>query len=587
MFSFRKIFKYYLILMKPYRLPFGLMFFLVSVRILFTLSLAPFIYKSIIDILSINGLDASARYQLAFLFLIPFATGLILSATVNRYREFVGLKILSSVTKDIYNFSFAKLANHSYTFYSNRFSGGLVAKVKRFARSFEVINKLLVGSFWFVIILITSATIILYHQSKLIALYLSLWSVLFAAVTLFFVKQKIKLDVAEAEADSRITGVLADSITNILNVKIFSAFKKEYDYFKRFSLFLKERIYANAKFSMMRSIVQTVLMVFFQIYILYVMLELWHTGAITLGVFTLTYVYIFLIFERIWDLSEDTATFMKALADMKEMVDIFEVPSDILDPAHPEALKIKEGHILFKDVSFKYDAGEEVLLDFNLEIKPGERVGLVGHSGTGKSTLTKLLLRFNDISKGVITIDGQDIRNITQDDLRSVISYVPQEPILFHRSISDNIGYGRPAAGSSEIMEVAKKAHAHEFIIKLSRGYDTLVGERGIKLSGGERQRIAIARAMLKNAPILILDEATSSLDSVSESYIQDAFGKLMEGKTAIVVAHRLSTIQKMDRIIVLDQGKIVENGTHQELIARGGVYAELWEHQAGGFLES
>ncbi|MFA6256777.1 MAG: ABC transporter ATP-binding protein [Candidatus Paceibacterota bacterium] len=572
--------------MKPYWLPFSLLFVLVSLRILFTLALAPFVYKNIIDVLSLTGLSVTERSEVAFLFLIPFAAGLVSSGAVNRYREFISFKILSNVTKDIYDFSFSKLANHSYTFYSNRFSGGLVAKVKRFARSFEVINKIIVGSFWFVMVLIIAATIILYSQSKIIALYLSVWSLGFALITLFFVKQKIKLDVVEAEADSRITAVLADSITNILNVKVFSAFQKELDYFKKFSEFLRERIYASAKFSMLRSIIQTVLMVAFQVYILHTMLSLWRAGEISLGVFTLTYVYVFLIFERIWDLSEDTATFMKAVADMKEMVDIFEVPSDIVDPVDPELVKIKEGHIVFKDVSFKYELGENVLANFNLDIQPGERVGLVGHSGTGKSTLTKLLLRFNEVTSGTIVIDGQNIRNITQDDLRRSISYVSQEPILFHRPIAENINYGKPSATLEETMEVAKKAHAHEFISKLSRGYATLVGERGVKLSGGERQRIAIARAMLKDAPIIVLDEATSSLDSVSEFYIQDAFGELMKGKTAIVIAHRLSTIQKMDRIVVLDQGQIVEEGTHKQLLAKGGIYADLWEHQTGGFLE-
>jgi len=210
----------------------------------------------------------------------------------------------------------------------------------------------------------------------------------------------------------------------------------------------------------------------------------------------------------------------------------------------------------------------------------------VGHSGSGKSTITRLLLRFSDIKRGEILIDDQDITKIKQDELRLKISYVPQESILFHRSIKENIGYAKNNTTEAEIIKAAKKAHAHEFISKLPRGYDTLVGERGVKLSGGERQRVAIARAMLKNAPILVLDEATSSLDSISETYIQDAFNELMKGKTTIVIAHRLSTVQKMDRIIVLDQGKIVEEGTHQELLTKQGFYAELWEHQTGGFLE-
>jgi ATP-binding cassette subfamily B protein len=241
---------------------------------------------------------------------------------------------------------------------------------------------------------------------------------------------------------------------------------------------------------------------------------------------------------------------------------------------------------VFRDVSFSYKNGQKVFSKFNIDIAPGERIGLVGHSGAGKSTFTNLILRFADVSEGSITIDGQDVKSVAQDDLRSVVSYVPQESILFHRTISENISYGKLDATKDEIIEVSKKAYAHEFIEKLPHGYDTYVGERGVKLSGGERQRITIARAMIKNSPILILDEATSSLDSTSEQYIQEAFSELMKGKTTIVIAHRLSTIQKMDRIVVLEDGEIVEMGTHKELIEKGGNYATLWDHQVGGFIE-
>jgi ATP-binding cassette subfamily B protein len=292
------------------------------------------------------------------------------------------------------------------------------------------------------------------------------------------------------------------------------------------------------------------------------------------------------LFDILWNLGRSLTKAMKAITDMKEVVDIFDLPIDITDPKRPEHLRMHEGHIVFNKLSFSYKGGNAVLKDFNLDIAPGERIGLVGHSGAGKSTITKLLLRFVDAVEGNIMIDGQDIKNITQNDLRSVISYVPQESILFHRTIGENISYGRPDATQAEIVDVAKKAFAHDFIAKLPNGYDTLVGERGIKLSGGERQRVAIARAMLKNSPVLVLDEATSSLDSVSEAYIQEAFTELMKNKTTIVVAHRLSTISKMDRIVVLEDGNIIEMGTHQELLRKNGVYADLWNHQSGGFLK-
>jgi ATP-binding cassette subfamily B protein len=319
-----------------------------------------------------------------------------------------------------------------------------------------------------------------------------------------------------------------------------------------------------------------------QILVLFLIIHFWYQGKISLGMFVLIQSYMFSLFDILWNLGKSLTRAMKAMTDMQEVVDIFDTPIDIVDPRKPEKLKINEGRVIFKEISFSYKGGISVFKDFNLEIAPGEHIGLVGHSGAGKSTITRLLLRFSDIKEGKIIIDGQDIKNITQNDLRSMISYVPQESILFHRTIGENIAYSRPSATREEIIDVAKKAFAHSFITRLPKGYDTLVGERGIKLSGGERQRIAIARAMLKNSPIVVLDEATSSLDSVSESFIQRAFEKLIKGKTTIVVAHRLSTISKMDRIVVLDNGDIVEMGTHKELLEKNGVYANLWNHQTG-----
>ena len=269
------------------------------------------------------------------------------------------------------------------------------------------------------------------------------------------------------------------------------------------------------------------------------------------------------------------------------MLKILREPIEINEPTHSEPRQMHHGAIQFKDVRFAHqDAHDAIFQNFSLDIKPGEKIGLVGHSGSGKTTFTRLLLRYSDIQAGTITIDGQNITAVTQDDLHTSIAYVPQEPLLFHRSIRENIGYGDLGANQQEIEQAAQLAHAHEFIKQLPHGYDTLVGERGVKLSGGQRQRVVIARAMLKDAPILVLDEATSALDSESEVLIQDALWKLMEGRTAIVIAHRLSTIQKMDRIIVLEEGHIAEEGTHKELLRRGGTYAKLWAHQSGGFID-
>jgi ABC-type multidrug transport system fused ATPase/permease subunit len=288
-----------------------------------------------------------------------------------------------------------------------------------------------------------------------------------------------------------------------------------------------------------------------------------------------------------WDMGRVVRRVYGALADADEMVEILNTPHEVQDVRNAKELQVDKGRITFENVFFSYSKTRRILKGMDLEIKPSEKIALVGPSGAGKSTITKLLFRFYDVERGKIRIDDQRINKVTQESLRENLALVPQEPILFHRTIMDNIRYGRRDATDEEVIEAAKKAHAHEFIDNLPEGYDTFVGERGVKLSGGERQRVAIARAILKDAPILVLDEATSSLDSESEALIQDALETLMKDKTTIVIAHRLSTIMKMDRIIVVEDGKVSMTGTHKQLLARkDNIYKKLWEIQAGGFQE-
>jgi ABC-type multidrug transport system fused ATPase/permease subunit len=331
-------------------------------------------------------------------------------------------------------------------------------------------------------------------------------------------------------------------------------------------------------------LVNTIIFTAFAVFSFAILSEGWVDGEITAGrlvsfVLLVTYISGTIIFlGRI--ISHAAKIYGQAEEGLNEVM----VPLEILDTESANRLHVSSTGVTWKDVSFDYE-GVPVFKDFNLEIPAGQRGGLVGHSGAGKTTFVSLLLRQHDVMKGSILIDNQDIKSVTQDSLREHIAVVPQEPLLFHRSIRENIAYGKPGATDEEIIEVAKKAQAHEFITALPEGYETLVGERGVKLSGGQKQRVAIARAMLKDAPILVLDEATSALDSESEVAIQKALHELMEGKTVIAVAHRLSTLREMDRIIVLDQGVIVEDGSHDELSKAGSVYQRLWEHQAGGFL--
>ena len=307
---------------------------------------------------------------------------------------------------------------------------------------------------------------------------------------------------------------------------------------------------------------------------------------ISIGTVYLSVTYTFTVARQLWEMNNIMRNYNRIMGDAHDMTEILNTPPTIIDHTN-KTLQITRGEIDFDKVSFTHaDNNDTLFRDFSLHITPGQRIGLVGHSGSGKTTFTKLLLRFVEIEKGTIAIDGQAITDVTQESLRRAIAYVPQEPMLFHRSLYDNIAYGKPSASKEEVEAAARKAHALEFIEKLPKGFDTLVGERGVKLSGGQRQRIAIARAILKDAPILVLDEATSALDSESEKLIQQSLGELMKNRTSIVIAHRLSTIQRMDRIVVLENGTIAEDGTHQALLKKHGTYASLWAHQSGGFME-
>lgn len=426
----------------------------------------------------------------------------------------------------------------------------------------------------------------LFSKNILLGLVIVLWLFLIIALNWFLAKYKLKYDIQASEAKTEATGFLSDAITNNSNIKLFCGHKREMSAFA----VLNDKIRKLSQFSWNLNSVFEAIQVFFVIILelgmFYIGIDLWVKGKFTIGDFVLLQAYVLIIFQNIWNLGRLIRETYQNLADAEEMTVILNTPHEIIDAPKAKDLKVQKGKIEFKNVDFYYHQTRKILEKFNLIITPRERVALIGPSGAGKTTVVKLLLRNHDIARGKILIDGQDISKVTQESLWKNVSLVPQDPILFHRTLFENIRYGKPEATREEVIKAAKAAHCHEFISSFPQEYETYVGERGVKLSGGERQRVAIARAILRNSPILVLDEATSSLDSESESLIQDALINLMKDKTVIVVAHRLSTIAKMNRIVLIDDGEIKESGTHEELLAlKDGQYRKLWELQAGGFI--
>ena len=493
------------------------------------------------------------------------------------------------VEKDLYYDCFEYLTYQDYTFFANHFSGSIVTQATRFAKTYttfmDTIFYNLLPQLFSVLIAIG---IMAYYSPILGVTVLVLWLAALSIITIFTLR-RMPLRRAAVAKDSEQVGELADAITNSLTLKTFAAEEREITRYDAINQ-LRGSLFSQSWHRAVRNQwIIKVFCAFLQMVVFVGGILAVKNGSLGVATFLLFQVYIFRIIDSIGQSGFIVRQLEVVAGDGQEMAELLEQAPLIQDQAKPETSHIKQGAIAFETIAFQYQDGnkEQPLFEgFDLRIGSGEKIGLVGPSGGGKTTITRLLLRFMDIQAGAIKIDGQDIRDIRQQDLRQAIAYVPQEPLLFHRSIKDNIRYGKPTATDDEIIAVAKKAFAHDFIAALPAGYDTLVGERGVKLSGGQRQRVAIARAMLKNAPILVLDEATSALDSESERLIQKALWELMKDKTAVVIAHRLSTIQRLDRIIVLDKGKIIEEGPHKKLLEHGGLYARLWSHQSGGFLE-
>jgi ATP-binding cassette, subfamily B, bacterial len=494
------------------------------------------------------------------------------------------------VLRDVYREVFDHLLTLSANFHANRFGGSLVSQTNKLGSAYVRIADATIFDLSTLIMSFFFSFFILLPQVPVIAITLLVLSLTFMGIAVVVTKPVRRLRSIEAAAENKQTGQLADAVSNVLAIKSFSGTPHERKLFHRVTQKSMDATHDVMVAAMKQDTIfstSTTLIGITSLTLATISVVLYNTS---IGSAFLVITYTGLIGQQLWNFAQHTLRdYNRALGDAQDMIEILAIEPEVKDAADSKPIHMEHGKIDFIDMSFTHpDSREdEVLFDkLNLAIRPGEKIGLVGHSGSGKTTLTKLLLRFHDLDGGEILVDGQNIAEVTQDDLRKHIAYVPQEPLLFHRSIRENIAYGKPDATDPEIKAAAEKAYASGFIGKLPLGYDTLVGERGVKLSGGQRQRIVIARAIIKDAPILVLDEATSALDSESEKLIQAALWELMKGRTAIVIAHRLSTIQKMDRILVLDDGTLTEEGSHTDLLKHKGTYAKLWAHQSGGFIE-
>ncbi len=546
-------------------------------------TLWPYLLRQVVDTFTLHDADRAAAWPTLKWLLLSGASLFVIVEGGFRCRDFLQARAIPKLEADIRMAMFDHIQHHSPKYFNEHFSGSLSNKINDMTTQ---VTLLLHNMTIFIPAIGTCilSIIFFYQVSPLFAMILGGWIFLHLSICFAFTKKCSAYSNIHGEARSSLAGKIVDSLTSNFAVNLFFRFRFEKSQIATYQSDERAKNYQARRY---------VAWMFLWLSILFIaggfvqngfMIMCWMAGTITTGEIIQIFNTTWNVIMVLWFAGEVIPQFFQSIGIASQALSVMQDPQDVLDSPQAAPLSVKQGEIIFENVSFFY--GEKQLFENKaVHIKAGEKVGLVGYSGAGKSTFVNLILRFYPVEKGRILIDGQNIANVTLESLRSQVTLIPQEPVLFHRTLEDNIRYGRIDASKEEVVQAAKLAHCDEFIKKCPHGYSTLVGERGTKLSGGERQRIAIARSMLTGAPILILDEATSALDSVTERYIQDSLEKLMQNRTTLVIAHRLSTLAKMDRILVFDQGKIVEQGSHLDLLARGGHYSRMWHMQAGGFL--
>lgn len=573
------IFKYFWISIKPYKRWYCLMLLAPIVTAFYT-PLTNFAVKTIIDMMIQND---QATYTELLYPIIMFISAQILMDVSWRLSNFAEWKSEPYVRKDLLIRTYDYTQHHSYSFFQNNFTGSLTNKITKIVDGYNKFWSELHHGFVINFLNTTVGIASLFLINRDIGYFISVWSLILFTIIYLLSGKLIKISDTLSQAKHRLVGSLSDKISNISSIMLFTGRKiAKRSLERQIEIDLIPKEIKEYKYNFLIQVVGGIFYLTMLISLLFILINFKKQNIISVGDFAYIFATILAVGHDLWHLVTKLQEFFSYMGEAQASLDIINKPHEIKDGTNAINLKVKNPSIEYKHIYFDYKHNL-IFEDLNIKIAAGEKVGLVGHSGAGKSSLIHLLLKYFNPSAGTILIDNTPIENVTQDSLRQSIAMIPQDIMLFHDSIMENIRYSKPSATDDEVMEAAKKAHIHEYILTLPHGYKTPVGERGLKISGGQRQRIAIARAMLKNAPILILDEATSSLDSKTEKLIQESIEILLKDtkKTIIAIAHRLSTIKDMDRIIVLDQGKIVEEGTHFQLMKiKNGIYQDLWKHQ-------